>query len=398
MNEIIRPKLSLPARAFSGLASFGLGVTVLSFLLLLTWLGTLEQTQMSLYDVQKKYFDSLFCTYQVGPVKIPLPGVYLLLGILFVNLFCGGIIRIRKNWRNLGIIIAHLSILFIIAAGWVSYHFKTEGHLRLFEGTNSSIFTSYHDRVIEIAEAGGRDPVLMIPEERFDDCSGTRSRTFVNAGLPFEVTVSGYHRNADATTVEMRPPMHGEPVVDRFYLAGRPPEKEAEANLAGCLATIRNRDGTESKALLWEAALAPVTHKVDGRTYTLRLGRQTWELPFDVTLNRFTHAFYPGTQRPRVFESEITKREDGISQEALIEMNKPLRRRGYTLYQASWGPPKWTPDMGRDQLYSVFAVVKNPSDQWPQWALIIAACGIGGHFIYKLATFIRRSTKREAMS
>jgi hypothetical protein len=331
-------------------------------------------------------------------VKIPLPGVYLLLGILFVNMLCGGIIRIRKNWRNVGVIVAHLSILFIIAAGWVSYHYKTEGHLRLFEGQRSNIFTSYHDRVIEIAEAGSRDPVLMIPEERFDDCAGNKSRTFFKSGLPFEVTISGYHRNADATAVEMRPPTGGEPVVDGFYFAGRPPEKEAEGNLAACVVTLKNSDGVESKALLWEAAVAPLTHRAAGRTFTLKLGRQTWELPFDVTLNRFTHAFYPGTQRPRIFESAVTKREDGINQEALIEMNKPLRRRGYTLYQASWGPPNWTPDMGRERLYSVFAVVKNPSDQWPQWALIIAACGIGGHFIYKLGSFIRRSTKREAVS
>ena len=49
---------SLPARAFSFMASFGVGVVVLSFLLLLTWLGTVSQVDTSLYDVQKKYFDS----------------------------------------------------------------------------------------------------------------------------------------------------------------------------------------------------------------------------------------------------------------------------------------------------------------------------------------------------
>lgn len=399
MNQLIT-RTSIPRKVFAFLASFGLAVVVLSFLLLLTWLGTLEQTKMGLYDVQKKYFDSLFCFYELGPLKVPLPGVYLLLGILFINLLCGGLIRIRKDWRHVGIIIGHFSILFLIVAGWVSYHFKDEGHLQLFEGQKSGIFTSYHNRLIEIAEAGKSGPVLIVREGDFDDVKRGKRRTFIHASLPFEVSVTGYHKNCDAMAADMRPPAAGEPVIDGFYLDDRPAEKEVEANLAGAEVVLKEtKSGTETPALLWEAALAPVTFKTpDGRSFTLKLARETFELPFTVTLNRFTHEFHPGTQRPKVFQSDITKREDGIDHEAKIEMNKPLRHRGYTLFQASYGPRNWTPAMGRDKLYSVFAVVKNPSDRWPQYALIMAAFGMLLHFGMKLASAIGRATKQEVKS
>ena len=69
--------------AFDGLASYGFVVVLLSFLLLLTLLGTLEQAEYGLFAVQKKYFDSLFLVHKLfGLIPIPLPGVYLLLALL----------------------------------------------------------------------------------------------------------------------------------------------------------------------------------------------------------------------------------------------------------------------------------------------------------------------------
>jgi hypothetical protein len=46
-------------KLFRAFGSFGFAVVLLVFLLILTWLGTLEQVEVGLYEVQKKYFDSL---------------------------------------------------------------------------------------------------------------------------------------------------------------------------------------------------------------------------------------------------------------------------------------------------------------------------------------------------
>ena len=84
--------------------------------------------------MQRKYFDSWFLLEDVGPIKIPLPGATLLMAMLFVNMVCGGIIRIRKNWRTFGVVIAHCSIFTLLVAGLVSIFYKVEGNLRLIEG------------------------------------------------------------------------------------------------------------------------------------------------------------------------------------------------------------------------------------------------------------------------
>lgn len=386
------------SRAIAFLGSFGIGVVVLAFLLLLTWLGTISQVDTSLYDVQKKYFDSWFFLEDVGPIKVPLPGAFLLMSILFVNMTIGGIVRIRKNWRTFGVVIAHSSILVLLAAGAVSFYFKREGNLKLHEGQTGNLFTSYHDRVIEITEVGKDSPVLMVHENQFDDLANGRTRTFHSASLPFELVITQYAKNSDTESAAMRPPPPGTPVVDGFYLRPQPPAMTAEANFAGVLATAREPGGPEKPVLLWEIANHPVTYRTaGGRVFTLHFKRQTWELPFSVTLTQFTHEKHPGTMRPKVFSSDVIKRDGGVDQPIKIEMNKPLRHKGYTLFQASYND-KWTPARPRSEMFSVFAVVNNPSDQWPVWATIMAAVGMTLHFSMKLAEAITRSSRQRATS
>lgn len=62
------------------------------------------------------------------------------------------------------------------------------------------------------------------------------------------------------------------------------------------------------------------------------------ELPFDIRLNRFVPEFYPGTSKPKSYESQVTIfPESGGHYDAVIRMNEPLRVSGWTLYQMSWG-------------------------------------------------------------
>ena len=67
-------------------------------------------------------------------------------------------------------------------------------------------------------------------------------------------------------------------------------------------------------------------------------------------------------------------------------LHKPMRHEGITLYQASWAPPA---PGGRPS--SGFAIVQNPSDQWPKWSLYIASFGRMLHFGMKLFRFLSSS-------
>src|SRR5262245_55982531 len=141
---------SLPQKLFAALASYALAVVVLALLLLLVVIGTLEQTHSSLFEVQSRYFDSLFVIHDVRGIPVPLPGVYLLLIILSVNLICGGIVRIRKHATTLGVIVAHLGILWMFAGAAIEFEWSQKGHTTMAEGTDASEFVSYNEWEIAI--------------------------------------------------------------------------------------------------------------------------------------------------------------------------------------------------------------------------------------------------------
>ncbi|MEZ0230576.1 MAG: hypothetical protein ACAI25_18285, partial [Planctomycetota bacterium] len=75
----------------------------------------------------------------------------------------------------------------------------------------------------------------------------------------------------------------------------------------------------------------------------------------------------------------------GKQRGAKIEMNQPLRDGGLIVFQSSWGPENAPPNT---PLYSGFAVVKNPSDQWPLWSCIVIAIGMIIAFGQKLVRYI----------
>lgn len=91
-------------------------------------------------------------------------------------------------------------------------------------------------------------------------------------------------------------------------------------------------------------------------------------LPFDLRLNRFVPEFYPGTSKPKSYESQVTVfPESGGQYDAVIRMNEPLRLSGWTLYQMSWGQDSLHP--GR--LISVLRASHNPLEQMPKWSSYI---------------------------
>lgn len=96
-------------------------------------------------------------------------------------------------------------------------------------------------------------------------------------------------------------------------------------------------------------------------------GRQTLDLPFSLTLNKFTKTDYPGTTTPMSFESLVEIEKTGIAHK--ISMNEPLKLNGYTVYQASYSV---TPE----QTLSIFSVNGDPGRPLKYAGSLILAIGI----------------------
>ncbi len=383
------------SKTFAFLASYGLSCVLFLLLLLLTYLGTLHQVEHGLHEAQTKYFTSFFLVHQAfGVVAIPLPGGALLLGILFVNLLCGGIVRARKGWNRLGVLLGHVGIAVLLAGGMVTGLYSANGNMSLREGESASYFESYTEWEIVVSKAGGSGTVTeyIITEDEFRNLKGDRAHTFIFDELPLDLRLSGYAKNAAPQPSDSA----GAPgkVVGGRRLAVLPPVSEAERNTPGLFMTVVDKaSGEEEERILWGMYEPSVVASSDGAGWVIDLHRRRWQLPFSIRLDQFTRELHPGTSKPKSFQSSVTRIEGDTAQEIEITMNEPLRHKGYTFYQSSWGSSGAGPNA---ELYSVLSVVRNPADQFPLYACVIITLGLVVHFSQRLTRYLRKESARQA--
>jgi len=263
------------------------------------------------------------------------------------------------------------------------------------------VFESYHDYELAISPTGVAGPVkeYLIPQRQFIQLRPEQSVTFKNPALPFDLTLSGFVPNG---TPQMKGPFMEAPnkVIDGYYLQPLPINKEAELNVPCAYATVRDKKtGQTQEGILVTSSLQPMYPptawfaKVDGKVWKIDLRKRQWQLPFTIVLDKFTHEVQPRTEMAKAFMSDVTEIQGNSSQQVRIAMNKPLRHEGYTLFQASYGPKDAAPGQ---RMYSVFAVVRNPSDQWPLYSCIIITTGLVLHFSQKLFKYLLAESKRRA--
>lgn len=384
-------------------SSFGLATVVLFLMCVVTLFGTLSQVELGIYEAQKKYFESLFVVHWLGPepgrgFPLPLPGGLLLMSLLFINLAVGTALKVRKKWKQPGLLIAHLGILFLLLAGFVSFKFSTKGAMVLYEGQVSNLFSSYHDWQIEVAKVVGENEIaedaLVIEKAQLEGIRSDEQRVFTSDELPFDLVINGYARNSMVLPADIPIAQStGSKVVDGYVIQPSPLDTEAARNIPGAYIAVRPKSGgDETDAILWGFARHPATMTVDGEDWTFQLIKERWKAPFEIQLNKFTHEYYPKTQLPRVYQSDVTKTDGALKEEYEISMNRPLRHDGYTFYQESWGPEGANPG---EQVWSQLAVSRNPADQWPMWSCWIVGIGMMIHFVQKLGGYLGRAQRKD---
>lgn len=404
-------KLSWPVRIFRFFSGYGLAVFCLLMLLVLTWLSTLEQPFKGLYEVQKRYYDaeawyvvpelpwlhlpdfSLLGGFAGKQIVIPLPGAYLVSAVLFVNLLLGGIIRIRKGWRYTGVIISHFSMVSLLFAGFVAHKYSKEGIMFVMKDDVSDYAQSYYDYTIEVCEIidGEQTAPYVVPAEPLKALKPEDVQRVNLPKLPFNLEVSYWMRNSNVVkaAADDDDPL----VVDGLALQLAENATVEEENTAGCYIDIlpNSADGKKIRLLLYGPVGEAVTATIEGKIYGFTLVREIWPMPFRVQLDESVGEYYPGTQKPSFFMSEITRLADSSEKKFTIKMNEPMRYGGYTLYQARWSGETERPQSG-------FAIVKNPSDQWPKYSLYISMLGLFIHFGMKLIGYMTSTSNKKKKS
>lgn len=401
---------SIPVRIYKLLSGFGLATTLLVILMLLTWLATLEQVEHGLHMTLEKYFHyskplvfpdaAIFIKSLSGQDKSlpPLPGGFWVCALLVVNMTLGGLIRIRKGWRTIGVLMSHFAIIFMIVAGGVAQLKEERGVMMLAEKAGGGLpnvadfAQSLTETTIEIAEIkDGKTagPVHFVKDAYFRDLDGDERRTVRLPGLPFDLELQVYVQHARPVSSASMAPEKGEPLVDGWFLYSQKPNKESEMDTPGVHARVLGRDGKGGEIfLLSTLSRAPFTVTADGRTFALSLDKRVWPVPFQVKLVDARSEYHPNTSRPKLFESDIVRIEDGRESNVFIEMNEPMRYGGMTFYQRTMMNGVSGGD--REASVSGFEVVKNPSDKWPEYSIYIAGIGLCLHFLIKLGSFLFR--------
>lgn len=363
------------ARYSGWLISPKLTVICLAFLMVLTFWGTVYQVEHGLFAAQERFYNSWVIL--VGGF-IPFPGTQLVLAVLLVNL-AGYLVQLVFQPRvYFGILLIHLGILMLLLGGAITHYYAEESQLTLQEGETGSASASYHQWELALWKQDG--PVRDVLARDADRLQAGDVLTFGATGL--QVEVEQYHRNARA--FQSTVPLTNAPLSRLGVSSLQParPAKEPAENIAGALLTVRPEGRDPVRVILFGDDVAPVEFEVGADRYHLALRHRRSPLPFVVSLVDFQRELHPGTEVARSFSSKVEVNTDGVDRTLTISMNKPLRERGYTLYQASYREEQ------DGTQWSTFAVARNYGRLIPYVSTGIVVFGMIWHFV---AMLVRRT-------
>lgn len=395
------------------LASLKITVVLFALSIILVFYGTLAQKEQDIWDVVNEYFwswcvfipnrlTSMFLQIFFGmptsfniPGSIPFPGGKLIFWAIAVNLLAAHATRLRVSWERSGVLLIHGGLILMMLGEFLTREFAVENTMTLITGGKSSFVES--NRHVELAflqpKDSATDHVLVVPGPMLE-AAAKSGKPIDDPRLPCTVTVKQYYHNCDLKDrLKDEPPYttHGEgkdlTMLERPRINGVDPDQKV--NMPGALVQLTDRDGTDLGTWLvsiWlQQTRTPrpqkLTTKAGEQLVSLRFQR-TYK-PYTITLEEFRHEVYPGTTKPRNFQSDIRLEdpEIGVDRPTTIRMNEPMRHRGETFYQHQ----ALAGDSG-----SVLQVVRNPGWLLPYLSCAVVSLGMLIHFGINLSRYLRR--------
>ncbi len=370
------------------LVSLQLTVVLLVFSMLLIFAATLDQVNLGIWAVQEKYFRSFVVYAPMGRIVVPVfPGGYLVGGLLLANLVAAHLSRFKLTWRKSGIQLMHAGLILLLVGELLSGLWQEDFHMRLSEGETKSYAESFRGNELVFIDATDPafDDVVAIPESWL-----ARKTPIQHPKLPFRVIPKTYYPNSllqpraggagGADAAVQATAGFGEKVV----AAPQPiTHRPNESNAPTALVELVGSEGPLGVYLVSTQLVMPQEFSHGGRTWKMALRTRRSYQPFSLTLLKFSHDRYAGTDIPKNFSSRLRlKTPDGRDdREVLIYMNNPLRYAGLTFYQAGFQ---------NNDLTTILQVVHNPSWILPYVASAMMTLGLIIQFGIHLVGFVRK--------
>jgi ResB-like family len=392
INSLLREMLR---KVVDLITSLKLTIVCLAAGMALILAGTLAQVHLGIHEAQQRYFQSFFVWWppESRGLKFPIfPGGHLIGAVLLVNLIAAHSKRFRWAWRKLGIHLTHAGLIIMLAGGLFTDLFAVESHMRLANGETKNYSEDIARDELAVTDTTNPefDQVSAIPESVL-----RHKRIIEHPSLPFRIVVRNFFQNSrlqmasesvnNAQPIADRGP--GAQVIVQSMPRATGPDEQNVVSAAVEIIPFSAANGAPGKSLgTWlvsDALGAPQEFSWMNRTWRLMMRPARYYKPYSVTLQKFTHERYAGTEIPKNFASRIAliDPDRAISRDVLIYMNHPLRYRGETFYQAGFQ---------KDDSASILQVVHNPSFLAPYVACVIVAAGLLVQFGYHLVGFARR--------
>ena len=351
--------------------------------------GTLAQVHLGIHEAQQRYFQSwlIWWPAEGNGFRIPIfPGGHLIGAVLLINLIAAHVKRFRWTWRKFGIHLTHAGLIIMLAGGLFTDLFAVESHMQLERGDTKNYSEDQRHMELAVIDTTDNDldQVTAIPESVLK-----KNRTIDHWSLPFRIVVRNFYQNSrlkmlsDAGSNVRAIANQGPGAMIAVESVPRTTAQDERDVPAAAIEILPKDGGSLGTWLVSDALGAPQTFSCGGRTWMIAMRTARYYKPYSVTLQKFTHEKYAGTEIPKNFASKVTliDPERNVNRDVLIYMNHPLRYRGETFYQAGFQP---------DDRATILQVVHNPSFLAPYVACVIVAGGLLWQFGFHLVGFARQ--------
>ena len=374
---------------FQFFSSLKLTVVLLSFSLILIFFGTLDQVQYGIWHTQELYFESFLVVWtfpEHAPlgqhlhwIRIPMPGGYLLGGMLLINLLAAHFTRFKMSWMKCGIFLIHSGLILLLISELMTDILAVESQMPVDEGGTSNYSQGFRENELVFIDRSHpeHDSVHTIPASLLKP--GKRIDV---PNTPLSIRTVRYHGNAEigrATSGSPAESIATRGAAVRMGIIVNPkPETYSEDEINTVAAFVEVLNGEDSQGIwlvsnVMDERFPPQMVDNGNRSYEIALRFTRYYYPFEIELIDFKHEKYPGTEVPFNFSSEVkvTHQDSTKNQKALIYMNHPLRYEGLTFFQASFANQDKT---------SIFQVVRNPGWLLPYLSVLLMGLGMCAQF------------------
>lgn len=375
----------LDSKLWDYLTSLKLTIVCLAALLLLTLACTLAQVDLGTQGAVDAFMGTWVVWWRVPQTDLSLPvfpGGAAVGLLLILNLGAAQLRRLELTWRRSGLWIAHAGLILLVAGEFVTRIAQIDTRMAIEEGETKNYVESargFELAVIDTTEPD-HDMAYGISEERL-----AQSGAVPIPNTPLAIHVKKYMRNAE---MRMRgpqdPPAATMGVGANVAVFERPAvASDDELNRSAVLVEPMAGGKSYGTWLVSNSLGSPQSFVHEGRTYQLSLRLKRIYLPYTLTLKKFSHDVYAGTNIPKNFSSQVhlSNPSTGEERDVLIYMNQPLRYDGKAFYQASFG---------KNDTLSILQVVENPGWLLPYFSCGLVTLGLLVHF----AIALRRGQRR----